>query len=44
MGGPQVIVVDTHIAVWMTTGTTFGKRSMSIIKKALVQSDLRSAQ
>jgi PIN domain nuclease of toxin-antitoxin system len=30
-----VIVVDTHVAVWMTTGTRFGRRSMSILNKAL---------
>jgi len=30
-----VIVVDTHVAVWMTTGTRFGRRSMSIPNKAL---------
>ena len=30
-----MIVVDTHVAVWMTTGTRFGRRSMSILNKAL---------
>jgi PIN domain nuclease of toxin-antitoxin system len=35
-----VIVIDTHVAVWMSTGTTFGKRSMSIVKKALAEDRL----
>jgi PIN domain nuclease of toxin-antitoxin system len=35
-----VILIDTHIAVWMTTGTTFGKRSMSIVKEALAKDHL----
>jgi PIN domain nuclease of toxin-antitoxin system len=35
-----VIVIDTHIAVWMTTGTPFGKRSMSVVNKALVEARL----
>jgi PIN domain nuclease of toxin-antitoxin system len=35
-----VIVIDTHIAVWMTTGTPFGKRSVSIINKALAEARL----
>jgi PIN domain nuclease of toxin-antitoxin system len=35
-----VIVIDTHVAVWMSTGTAFGKRSMSIVKKALAEDRL----
>jgi PIN domain nuclease of toxin-antitoxin system len=35
-----VIVIDTHIAVWMTTGTKFGKRSASLLDKALDEAQL----
>jgi PIN domain nuclease of toxin-antitoxin system len=35
-----MIVLDTHVAVWFTTGTKFGKRSMSIVEKALVEDRL----
>jgi PIN domain nuclease of toxin-antitoxin system len=30
-----VILLDTHVAVWMSNDTSFGKRSMTIVKKAL---------
>jgi len=32
-----VILLDTHVAVWVSTGTMFGKRSISIVKKALAE-------
>lgn len=32
-----MILLDTHVAVWMTTGTSFGKRSTTIVKKALAE-------
>ena len=35
-----MILLDTHVAVWMTTGTSFGKRGMTIVKKALAQDRL----
>lgn len=35
-----MIVIDTHVAVWMTTGTPFGKRSMAIVKRALADGEL----
>jgi PIN domain nuclease of toxin-antitoxin system len=35
-----VIVIDTHIVVWMTTGTGFGKRSASLLDKALDEAQL----
>lgn len=35
-----MIVVDTHVAVWMTTGTAFGKRSMAIVKRAFIEQNL----
>lgn len=35
-----MIVIDTHIAVWMTTGTPFGKRSMAIVNRALAEGEL----
>jgi PIN domain nuclease of toxin-antitoxin system len=35
-----VILLDTHVVVWMTTGTTFGKRSMASVKKALAEDRL----
>jgi len=30
-----VILLDTHVAVWMATDTSFGKQSMAILRKAL---------
>ncbi len=35
-----MIVIDTHIAVWMTTGTAFGKRSTALVKRALAEENL----
>ncbi|HEY1983031.1 MAG TPA: type II toxin-antitoxin system VapC family toxin [Xanthobacteraceae bacterium] len=35
-----MILIDTHVAIWMSTGTTFGKRSMSIVEKALAEDRL----
>jgi len=35
-----VIVLDTHVAVWITTGTPFGRRTISLIKKALDEDDV----
>jgi PIN domain nuclease of toxin-antitoxin system len=32
-----VILLDTHVAVWVSTGTMFGKRSVSIVKRALAE-------
>jgi len=34
-----VILLDTHVAIWAITGTLFGRRSMSIVKKALDEGD-----
>ena len=33
-------MIDTHIAIWMTTRTVFGKRSMAMIEKALAEDRL----
>jgi PIN domain nuclease of toxin-antitoxin system len=35
-----VILLDTHVAIWMATGTRVGKRSMSIFNKALAEDGL----
>ena len=32
-----MIVIDTHVVVWMTTGTAFGKRSMALVKRAVAE-------
>ena len=34
-----MILLDTHVAIWAITGTLFGRRSMSIVKKALDEGD-----
>jgi PIN domain nuclease of toxin-antitoxin system len=34
-----VILLDTHVAIWVITSTQFGRRSMSIVKKALADGD-----
>mgnify|MGYP001179682096 CR=1 FL=1 len=35
-----MILLDTHVAIWTSTGTTFGRRSMSIVKNALAEDRL----
>ena len=35
-----MILLDTHVAIWFTTDTKFGKRSMSIVEAALNESNL----
>lgn len=32
-----MILLDTHVAIWTITSTQFGRRSMSIVKKALAE-------
>jgi PIN domain nuclease of toxin-antitoxin system len=35
-----VILLDTHVAVWFTTDTKFGKRSTTIVEAALLEDRL----
>jgi PIN domain nuclease of toxin-antitoxin system len=35
-----VILLDTHVAIWMATGTRFGRRSMSMVSKTLAEGSL----
>jgi PIN domain nuclease of toxin-antitoxin system len=35
-----VILLDTHVAIWFTTDTKFGKRSTSIVEKAQAEDRL----
>ena len=40
MGSAQVILLDTHAAVWFTTDSGLGKRSQAIADKALADDQL----
>lgn len=35
-----MILLDTHVAIWWTTDTNFGKRSMAVIKDAQAEDQL----
>ena len=35
-----MILLDTHVAVWLTTDTKLGKRSVSIVETAQAENNL----
>jgi PIN domain nuclease of toxin-antitoxin system len=40
MGSSEVILLDTHVVIWLSTDTKFGKRSMAMAEAALAEDRL----